>query len=593
MSTERMLLSAEQFSGVAAGYGDAGAMAVLAAGQLAKRKALLVMVLKAARDTPFAARAQAAAELVFRAEAADEPAVAAVLAHPHLDAWANACLHRLAGHTGTGAAEGLEDVLGHLGSYAAAAAIAARLPFVIEVPTVDGAAGLPGLGTAPGLGAGWARVESDGRAARITGAGGATVDIDGPGWRPRRSVALGDWRLAIEDQDPYRHCYNWRPLPALPESRAEHLAKLLADAWRLIERDHPEHAEGLRHSLRSLVPLATPDNGVMISAASRRACGSIATSIPDSAADLALLLIHEYMHAKLGALLDLCELHSDSGPARLHAPWRLDPRPAGALLQGIYAHAGVTDYWRMRRRSPDADTRRAAAQFAYWREMNRIAVEDLINSGELSPAGEYFATVLRSTLHRWDTEEIAPDIAERTHLFVTAQTVRWLLLNARADASETERILSHLRFGEPLGTIAERGGIATERSARPADAPGLLGELHRWLDGDTAPVGPSGPDRGTAGAMLLADDADGAERACLARLDADAGDEEAWIGLAVARTLTAGRKDRLDPTEAVVHRLLLHRPELLRDAVFKLQQSDNPAAASELLKPKRVQVSNG
>jgi hypothetical protein len=93
--------------------------------------------------------------------------------------------------------------------------------------------------------------------------------------------------------------------------------------------------------------------------------------------------------------------------------------------------------------------------------------------------------------------------------------------------------------------------------------------------------------------MLLADDADGAERACLARLDADAGDEEAWIGLAVARTLTAGRKDRLDPTEAVVHRLLLHRPELLRDAVFKLQQSDNPAAASELLKPKRVQVSNG
>ncbi|MGI5238150.1 HEXXH motif domain-containing protein [Dactylosporangium sp. CA-139066] len=593
MSNERMLLSAEQFSGVAAGYGDAGAMAVLAAGQLAKRRTLITMVVHAVRGTPFAAPVVAAAQLIARAEAAGGPAVAEVLSHPHLDAWANAALHRLTDYAETGDAPGVPEVLGHLASYAGAAAIAAGLPFAVEVPTVDGVAGLPGLGTAHGLGAGWARVDGDGSAVRVTGAGGTVVELGGPGWQPRRTVALGGFRLAIEDQDPYRHCYNWRPLPALSESRAGHLAKLLADAWQLIEQDHPAHAVGLRHSLRSLVPLATPDTGVMISAASRRACGSIAVSIPDSAADLALLLIHEYMHAKLGALLDLCELHTPAGPARLQAPWRLDPRPAGALLQGIYAHTGVTDYWRRRRHSPDADTRRAAAQFAYWRAMNRIAIEDLINSGEMTPLGDHFARVLRATLERWETEDIPSDIVARTQLFVTAQTVRWLLLNAHADALETERLFNSLRFGTPVGTIAERGMIDGGAPAAPADAPGLLAELHRWLDGHTEPVRPSGPDPLTTGAMLLADDAEGAQRAALARLDADARDDEAWIALAVARGLQAPPATRSDPTEALVHRLLLTRPELLREAVSKLQSTGHPRAASELLKLESAQVGNG
>ncbi|GAA2336930.1 aKG-HExxH-type peptide beta-hydroxylase [Dactylosporangium salmoneum] len=584
MSNERLLLSAEQFAGIAAGYGDAGAMAVLAAGQLAKRKALIAMVLRAARPTRHGAALQPAVALIGRAEDADEAAVAGVLAHPHLDAWATLCLHRLADAERAEAPADPGDDLGFLAAYAVAAAVAAGLTFDIEVPTVDGAATVPGLGRATGLGPGPARFAATASGLRCTGANGVVVDRDGPGWQALRSVDLGGWRLAIEDQDPYRDCYGWRPLPTLADSRAGHLEKLLVDAWQLIEQEHPRHAETLRHSLRCVVPLATPAGGALVSAASRHACGSVGAGVPDTAADLALLLIHEYMHAKLGALLDLCELHTDGREARLHAPWRLDPRPTGALLQGIYAHAGVTDYWRTRRHAPDGDPRRAAAQFAYWRAMNRIAIENLISGGELTDAGMYFATTLRSTLDDWEGEKIAPDIASRAYLFVTAQTVRWLLRNAQADPRESQRLLGHLRFGTPLGSVAERGSVADGAVATPADAPGLLGELHRWLDGRTEPVGPSGPDPSTPGTMLLNGDATGAEAAFLARLDADAADDEAWVGMSVAWALAEGAQDRSDPSGALVHRLLPTRPELVKDVVLELQRDGHPKAATELLK---------
>ncbi|MFI5910766.1 HEXXH motif domain-containing protein [Dactylosporangium sp. NPDC051541] len=572
------MIGAEQFAGIASGYGDATAMAVLADGQLAKRKALVAMVLRAARTTPFADSSQAAAELLTRAEDAAGPAVAgpAVLTHPHLDAWATLCLHRLA----DGDADA--DLLGHLAAYGAAAAIEAGLPFDVTVPTVDGAACLPGLGAAAGLGPGPASVCGTAGTVRFTGSGGTVVELDGPGWRPRRTVTLPGWTVVIEDLDPYRNSYQWQPLSYLPDARAQHLEKLLADAWQLIEAGHPGHAEGIRHSVRAIVPLATPENGTMISAASRHAAGAIAVSIPDTAADLALLLIHEYMHAKLGALLDLVDLHERPGPGApgFHAPWRLDPRPTGALLQGVYAHTGVTDYWRVRRHSPDADTRRAAAQFTYWRAMNRLAVDGLINGGELTPAGTQFSTILRATLDDWETEEIAPDIKAKTLLFVTAQTTRWLLINAQASPGEIEELTRFLRFGTPPRSLADRGAITPGAVRGPADAPGLLADLHQWLDGHTGPAEPNGPDRHTPGFMLLNDDPGGAERACLARLDADAEDDDAWIGLAVARTLAADRDGHRD----LVTRLLTTRPELLRAAVSAVQREGNTNAASELVK---------
>ncbi|WP_426505188.1 HEXXH motif domain-containing protein [Dactylosporangium sp. McL0621] len=573
MTTQRLRLRPEQFAGIAAGYGDAGAMAVLAAGQLAKRKALIAMVLRAARGSRHETPISGAAELITRAEEAAEPAVAGVLALPHLDAWATLCLQRLAdGDDG----DDLAGLLGHLNAYAAAAAIAAGLSFGLTVPTVDGAAGIPGLGSATGLGPGPARVVGTASSVLITGAGGTEVALDGPGWRPRRTVVLdGGWHLAIEDLDPYRHCYDWRPLPYLTEARARHLEKLLTDAWRLIRRDHPGHAEGLRHSLRAIVPLATPEGGTLISAASRHTAGAIAASIPDDAADLALLLIHEYMHAKLGALLDLVDLVDRPGPDAapgFHAPWRLDPRPAPALLQGVYAHAGVTDFWRRRRHDPGADQRRAAAQFAYWRAMNRTAIAALLGSGQLTPAGDRFARALSATLDGWQDEPVASGIAARTRWYMTAQTTRWLLLNAHASTGEIERLTALMDHGTAAGPIAEHGEIRAGTARGPVDAPGLLGDLRRWLDPDAPPTAEPHP----AGPLLLSGDAAGAEHYCLTSLDADPADDESWIGLAVARTVAG----RADPAT----RLLRRRPELLRAATLTFFDAGHSAPVTDLLR---------
>jgi len=36
----------------------------------------------------------------------------------------------------------------------------------------------------------------------------------------------------------------------------------------------------------------------------------------------------------------------DSGCQSFYVPWRTDPRPGGGLLQDVYAHLGMTEFWR-------------------------------------------------------------------------------------------------------------------------------------------------------------------------------------------------------------------------------------------------------
>jgi HEXXH motif-containing protein len=568
------VLTSAQFAAIGSGYGDAAAMRVLALGQLAKRKALVTMVLRAARRAGLAEGPDRAAEVLERAERVRPDAVAEVLAHPHLDAWAMLCLHRLSDPDGGDQAGSrpIVDELAHLAAVAVAAACAAGIDVELDLSTLDGAACVPGLGTATGLGVGAARVTGDGAALRFVGAAGTVVHRGGPGWHALRSVRLGAGHsLTVEDQDPYRNCYQWLPLPLLTDSQADGFATLLTGAWQLVARDHPQHAVGIRQSLRSVVPLATPRPGMTISAASRHAYGSIAVSIPDTAAELALLLLHEYMHAKLGGLLDLCDLHGREQSGRYHAPWRLDPRPVGALLQGVYAHAGVTDYWRRRRLSPDADHRRAHAQFAYWRAQNMLAAQALSRGGELTTAGQRFMAALRTTLDEWEAEQVPLEIAVEVPLFVLAQTVRWRLLNWRPDPDEIAALLGAWRSAAAPGPVRAEGTVVPSQVAGPADAPGVLAVLRRWLGADPTSTTTATDDAAT---MLVSGDPAGAGKAYLRRLDRAGADHDAWIGLAVVRQFEAARGGRVDGAT----RLLADRPDLLLAAVVELQSRESQAA---------------
>ena len=100
------------------------------------------------------------------------------------------------------------------------------------------------------------------------------------------------------------------------------------EAWRVVHRDVPAHAAALDGGLRAVVPLAPDPARPLRSATARHAFGAVAvTPDPDPEA-MAVLLVHEWQHAKLGAVLDLYDLVE---PGRRHPdPGALAPRPAAA-----------------------------------------------------------------------------------------------------------------------------------------------------------------------------------------------------------------------------------------------------------------------
>jgi len=125
---------------------------------------------------------------------------------------------------------------------------------------------------------------------------------------------------------------------------------------------------------------------------------------------LALLMIHEFQHVKLGAVLDMADLHDPYDTRMFQAPWRQDPRPLEGLLQGTYAHVGVTDFWRVRRfTATDPEERaHAEAEFALWFGHTLRATHVLAESGSLTPLGLRFVEALRTTVEGWTSKVRLP-----------------------------------------------------------------------------------------------------------------------------------------------------------------------------------------
>ena len=174
------------------------------------------------------------------------------------------------------------------------------------------------------------------------------------------------------------------------------------------------------------MPLANDVPGREISAAARQAFGAVAAALPATAADLALLLIHEFQHVKLGALTDMFDLCDRTDQRVFFAPWRDDPRPVGALLQGTYAHIGVTDFWRVRRdQVPGQEAAEAAERFARWRTMTAAAIETLASSGALTPLGDRFVAGMRATVEPWLSEPVQADAAAAAARWAAERREAW------------------------------------------------------------------------------------------------------------------------------------------------------------------------
>ncbi|MFF3322368.1 FxsB family cyclophane-forming radical SAM/SPASM peptide maturase [Streptomyces sp. NPDC002889] len=362
------------FDDLAAGYGGAPAVQELARAECSIRRALLA---NARRKAPHPSMAW---EFIV-----DIPSdmLNTVLAVPYLRVWA------------LGVCEETALDQGRPAEIALAAAVRMGKRLSLTVPLRDGTIQLPGLGRLV--------VGGSGRVVSVAAeAGEFTVDgcklaalPDGVVWEPLRYLEADGIRVALEDTDPYRTCYRAEASPRLTVAEFRSWQQTFREAWQVIRDEYPQYADGLAAGLRAVTPLAAP----MVSETSRHAFGAVAIALPPSAETLALLLIHEFQHVKLGAMQDMYDLFEPGG-GRYPVAWRTDPGPADAALQGAYAHLAVADVWwtRSRREARRVDTEDATRQAEYWQGAVLDALDTLSGAGAPTGVGERLLAGMRATV---------------------------------------------------------------------------------------------------------------------------------------------------------------------------------------------------
>ncbi|GDY29884.1 HEXXH motif domain-containing protein [Gandjariella thermophila] len=475
----RHRVAAEFLDRLGAGREEEPALALLRDGRLSKHLLMIRMVLDrvpAADRGP--AGLDASYDLLRAAQARDPRGTAAVLLHPHVGAWAMHCLRALRrGATGPA----LHTDLGYLNVLAAVAAARAGVEFAIKVPVRDGAVVLPTLGLARlGLAADRATVRSHAGRLAVTAAGTtvhvpADPSLDTAGWSGLRHLTATERTaridLLLDDIDPFRSYQGLTLSQRLSAGQVTAWQRTFEEAWRLLVRHHPAQATGIASTLRSLVPL--DGAGRHRSATCPESFGAIAASFPPDAAACAATLVHEFQHAKLGALLDLLRLCDTAPGIACYAPWREDPRPVGALLHGIYAHAAVTLFWRAHRTVVGpAERARAEFEFALWREQTGFALRLLRGCGALTVPGRRFASAIADALAGCASDPVADEPARAAHEAALAHRVRWRLNNLRPDPAAIERMATAWRAGRRCPTGPATG--TTIAAGQGAAAPGRV-----------------------------------------------------------------------------------------------------------------------
>ncbi len=459
---------------VCGGDGEPAALATLRASQFSKHKLLVRGVVRfGSQAVPDAAPAlHRHYALLTAVERAAPETVAAVLRHPHTGAWAAQCLRQL---SDGGASVRLD--LDYLGAIAAAAAVRAGHACTLTLRTRAGALMLPTLGRAH-LAGEHATLTVSGPMRAVIVAGGSMVAVhrdpqnDAPGWQGLRWLSLGGRSIPLDDLDPYRdygRCVLTDRLDAADVARWQ---RALDEAWPFLTRHYPSYAAALRDGVTSLVPIRLGADEKNISATSGDAFAAVAASAPSDGVALALALVHEFQHAKLCAVIDLEPLFDRNATALFYAPWRPDPRPIGGLLHGIYAHLGVTDFWRVHRRVASGPHRLVAeVEFTRWLRQTLDAATRLQGHGELTAAGRQFLSRLVARLTGWVAEPVPPQARELAETTASDHWSCWRLRNLVPDPEDVARLATDWQAGrQARGTVRTRvcpPASAAERNARP------------------------------------------------------------------------------------------------------------------------------
>jgi HEXXH motif-containing protein len=394
-------LAPSAFDDLGGGLGGADAVRRLRATRYSRHLLLIEFLLTRVPGDPGPLR-----DLLERSRVAAPDRFAAVIRAPMVGAWA-AIASR-------GATRANPDprIPAHLAAIALVAAAAAETDGSVSIPVDNGLAMLPGLGAVVADGLEEVRaMTSHGRIAVVVD--GVRIDVPAdptagsPAWLPLRKLDAGAVRLDLEDLHPYRHGHHAPPTGRLGPAEVEHWRAVVAESWQLLTDLLPDRAAELTVGLSSLVPLAVQGRGSALSASLRDVFGACGLTRPTSAGELAVTLVHEFQHSKLSALLELRQLTDPSDDGTYFAPWRTDPRPLAALLQGVYAFVGVADTWRaLRGTVVDAELRFAKSRLQV--DEGLTAAEE---SGSLTPDGVEFAAALRRTVDAMLAEPVSADTA--------------------------------------------------------------------------------------------------------------------------------------------------------------------------------------
>jgi HEXXH motif-containing protein len=536
--TDVIRISARSFAELAAGGGDAETMAGLRGGQLSRRRCLLAALVNAMRSPA----AEAYFELLVRAEERSPRVVRDVLMFPQVGAWAATALRRLrvAGATCT------DHDLSYLGAVCCIAAARAGLEICIELPTMDGVVTLPS----------WGRAEMRGLSVVVTTTRGrlrigdllAPEDpaVDVPGWHGLHVLEVTcdglSLRLVVDDLDPHRDVHG---LGAAERLTADALAlwrARLDEAWSVLVRWHRRYAESISAGLNTLVPLAPPPSGFGVNATGMESFGAVSMTPPTDPLALAAALLHEWQHAKLGALLDLLTLHTAGSEPRFYAPWRDDPRPLGGLLHGVYAFLGVTDFWRVQRRVLDGSRARVAEfEFARWRAMVWQTTRLLQRADSLTEEGRLFLSGLADRQELWLDEPVSDTAATLAAEVNVEHRVMWRLRNRVPKAGRVAELADDWLAGAAASTgavpatLSPAAGLAASSNVRYELAALRLADPERFAGLCATPAAIAGevPHASPGDIAHARGDIAGARTEYLRRLAERPDDHRAWIGLAL------------------------------------------------------------
>jgi HEXXH motif-containing protein len=411
-------LADEELTALGRGHGGAAAVSVLGEAALSRHLLLLRLVIDSWPGG--APRPDPALAVLARAQARDPATYASLLRTPLVGAWAARTL-RAAGATVATDVPSYVD-FGHLGAIAAAAAYRTGLDAELTAHVRDGAVAIPTVGRALVPLPEYTPVRVTVQDGRLACHGpGTTIRVpadpamDTGIWQALRHLTAEHegrrLELVLDDLDPYRGGHHVPPSDRISPADLARWRHLLGEAWKLLAQYLPERADEIAAGLCALVPLVPAGPGASRSATMRDSFGVFGLTTPANPVDFALTLVHEFQHSKLSALLDMLPLYDDSGDELFYAPWRMDPRPIGGLLQGVYAFVGVSDAWRALLSCPAVHDI-ALTEFARVREQVNCALAGLLGADRLTAAGRGFVAAMKSTVDRMMTEPL-PDDAVR------------------------------------------------------------------------------------------------------------------------------------------------------------------------------------